>query len=253
MNRIIFTLLSILTAVSFMQAQDDRLNSLNFDEEPLPEETAPYSAVGVGPVVNLFMPNVTDLNAKATELGLPELSSPFLQFGAEFYTAIGVFPNVRVGFSWLTGSVNSSKDIDVSGQTMHRRMDYSVSSRTIHVDYALTVAPSFTILPGVGLSWAYTGIDLRTNGASFDWATTSGTPQSTNWQIERSALAVLPRVSFEYVLTPFLSIRAQGAYALQVSTSDWQANRHSTITNMPSSIGVNGFSAHLGVFVGLFN
>lgn len=244
----------IITSFSAM-AQDDRLNSLNFDEEPLPEESTPYSAIGVGPVMNLFMPDVADVNAKATALGLGNMNSPLLLFGAEFYTAIGIVPNVRVGFSWLTGSVASSGDITLPNQAVvHRSVDYAVSTKTFHADYALPLSQSLTVLPGVGFCWGTTQIDVRQNGPSVDWSNiNTSAPTGDNTRLLQSSLVALPRLSFEYVLTPFLAIRAQGSYAVQFSTSDWQANGYSTVTNMPSSISMNGFSAQLGVFLGLFN
>lgn len=254
MRRTIIAIILIVTTSLLATAQDDRLNSLNFDEEPLPEETTPYSAIGVGPVVSLFMPNVTDINAKASSLGIADMSSPLLTFGAEFYTAIGIIPNARIGFSWLSGSVGSSKDVAVQGATMRRSVDYSVSTKTLHVDYALSVSKAFTILPGIGLCWGNTEIDVRQNASSIDWSGGIDTPSlGNNTRYSQSALVALPRVSFEYVLTPFLAIRAQGAYALQFSTSDWQANGYATVANMPSSVSMNGFSAQLGVFLGLFN
>lgn len=254
MHRLFIFIIALLVTSLAASAQDDRLNSLNFDEEPLPEETTPYSAIGVGPVLNMFLPNVADINAKAQSLGLQNMNSPLLMFGAEFYTAIGVVPNVRVGFSWLTGAVGSSGDVTVQGTSVHRSVDYSVSTKTLHVDYALPVSQAFTVLPGVGFCWGTTQIDVRQNGPNVDWNTIN-TPNliANNTHFTQTALVALPRLSFEYVLTPFLAIRAQGSYAVQFSTSDWQANSYATVTNMPSSISMNGFSAQLGVFLGLFN
>lgn len=254
MLRSILAIILIVTGSLVATAQDDRLNSLNFDEEPLPEETTPYSAIGVGPVLSLYMPNVADVNAKAASLGLGNMSSPLLMFGAEIYTAVGIIPNVRLGFSWLSGSAGTAADVAVGTTTLRRSLDYHVSTKTLHIDYALSASKAFTILPGLGFCWGNTMIDVRQNDSNVDWngiinASTSG----NNTSLTQSALVALPRVSFEYVLTPFLAIRAQGAYAVQFSTSEWQANGYSTVTNMPSSVSMNGFSAQVGVFLGLFN
>lgn len=254
MFRTCIAIVLIVTSSVLATAQDERLNSLNFDEEPLPEETTPYSAIGVGPVLSLYMPNVADVNAKASSLGLPNLSSPLLMFGAEFYTAVGIVPNFRIGFSWLNGSVNTSSDVTVQNSTLHRSIDYSVSTKTLHVDYALSVSKAFTILPGIGFCWGNTEIDVRQNGSSIDWDSMINTPTpGDNTRLMQSSLVAIPRLSFEYVLTPFLAIRAQGAYGVQFSTSDWQANGYATVTRMPSTVSMNGFSAQLGVFLGLFN
>ena len=98
MFKSILAAILIVTGSLAATAQDDRLSSLNFDEEPLPEETTPYAAVGVGPVLNLYMPDVADVNAKAASLGLGNLSSPLLMFGAEIYTAVGIDPTSDLDF-----------------------------------------------------------------------------------------------------------------------------------------------------------
>jgi len=251
MRRSLVILFTIISTSLLATAQDERLNSLNFDEEPLPEETAPYSAIGIGPVFSLFSPDVTDVNAMAASLGLPNMNSPLLMFGAEFYAAVGFVPNMRIGFSWLSGSTGTAGDFT---DTIRKSVDYSVSTKTLHLDYALTASSAFTVLPGVGISWGNLDLDVRRNGPVVDWNSVNGNSQSTeNTRFSQSSISLIPRLSLEYVLTPFLAIRAQGAYTMQLSTSDWQANSHATVVNMPSSVSMNGFSAQVGVFLGLFN
>lgn len=255
MYRSLILAVTLVCAALSLSAQDDRLNSLNFDEEPLPEETSPYSAIGIGPALTLFMPNVTDINAKAKDISVPEVGSSLIMFGAEFYTAVGVVPNVRVGFSWLTGSASTSATSEITpGVTARKGIDYHLSTKTIHADYALRLSQSFTALPGIGISWGNTELSVHENVSSVDWGTVqTPTLTATNTQFAQSSLSAIPRLSFEYVLTPFLSIRAQGAYAVQFSASDWQANGYASVKNMPTSISMNGFSAQVGVFLGLFN
>ena len=127
-------------------AQDERLDELNFDEEPLPEETVSYSAIGIGPAVNIFMPKVDDINAFAATQGLGSMDSPMVLVGAEFFTAIGIVPNARIGFSWLTGSVGTMKDVpSVGGNPETRSLDYSISTRALHLEYRRS-------LPGIPAS-----------------------------------------------------------------------------------------------------
>ncbi|MBU3700196.1 MAG: hypothetical protein FGM33_09370 [Candidatus Kapabacteria bacterium] len=244
---ILMTFLSIVGAV----AQDDRLNELNFDEEPLPEETVAYSSVGIGPVFSLFTPDMTDVNAKATAMGIDELSSPFIFAGAEVFAAIGIVPNLRFGFSWLSGSVGSVKDFISTGGGTKRSLDYAISMRSLHIDYAIVPVSKLAIIPGVGLTWGYSTITQSTTTGSFDWV--SDTSMTSQVFLEQSSLCLQPRLSLEYAVTPFLNLRAQAGYTVPVSTSDWTANVHATAQNVPSSIGINGVSAQIGVFVGLFN
>lgn len=233
-------------------AQDDRLNELNFDEEPLPEETVAYSAIGIGPSINLFMPKVDDINALAQRQGLDNMGSPLILAGAEFFTAIGIVPNARVGFSWLTGSVSSTKVIPgPGGAGTTRSLEYAISTRSLHIEYAIVPASKLAILPGLGFVWGYTTITSSASSGTYDW---SSAQNNTSRQVlEQSSLCLMPRLSFEYAVTPYLDIRLQAAYAAQISASDWTANSDSPAVNVPSSIGINGLNAQLGIFVGLFN
>ncbi|MEN9281642.1 MAG: hypothetical protein RL594_577 [Bacteroidota bacterium] len=234
-------------------AQDERLDELNFDEEPLPEETVSYSAIGIGPAVNIFMPKVDDINAFAATQGLGSMDSPMVLVGAEFFTAIGIVPNARIGFSWLTGSVGTMKDVpSVGGNPETRSLDYSISTRALHLEYAIVPAAKLAILPGVAVVWGYSTITSSRSSGNFDWTSTA--PAATTQQVlGQSALSIMPRLSIEYAVTPFLNIRAQGAYSAQLSASDWTANTHAGAVNVPTSIAVSGLSAQIGVFVGLFN
>lgn len=245
---VLMTFFSIISAT----AQDDRLDELSFDEEPLPEETVAYSSIGIGPVFSLITPDVADLNIKAKTMGLDELSSPFLLAGAEFFTAVGVVPNLRLGFSWLSGSVGSVKDLISTGGGTKRSLNFAISTRSLHLDYALVPAAKLAIIPGLGLTSGYTTITSSTISGPYDWSNDS---LMTSQQVflEQSSLCLQPRLSIEYAVTPFLNLRAQAGYALQVSASDWTANTHGTALNIPTSIGINGLSAQIGVFVGLFN
>ncbi|HBB26124.1 MAG TPA: hypothetical protein DCZ59_07640 [Bacteroidetes bacterium] len=244
---VLMTMFSIVCA----SAQDDRLDELSFDEEPLPEETVAYSSIGIGPVFSLYTPDVTDLNSRAANMQLDELSSPFLLAGAEFFTAVGFVPNVRLGFSWLSGSVSSVKDLVSIGGGVKKSLDYAISTRSIHIDYAIVPTAKLAIVPGVGATWGYSTITSSTISGSYDWA--SDSTASSQVFLEQSSLCVLPRLSIEYAVTPFLNLRAQASYTVPVSTSDWSANTYGTALNVPSSISLQGLSAQIGVFVGLFN
>jgi hypothetical protein len=243
--------LLIMFSVVFTAAQDNRLDELSFDEEPLPEETVAYSSIGIGPVFSLFTPDMSDLNRRATLLGLDEMSSPFFLAGAEFFTAIGVFPNFRLGFSWQSGSVGSKKDFVSTGGGLTKSLEYSVSIRSLHIDYAIVPAAKLAIIPGVGFAWGYSTITSSTVSGSYDWA--SDTSLTSQVFLEQSSLSILPRLSVEYSVTPFLNLRAQAGYAVPFSTSDWTANTNGTALNVPTSISVQGLSAQIGIFVGLFN
>ncbi len=252
-----FASLCILTPAF---AQDDRLDELSFDEEQLKEEVVPYFAIGVGPVFNFALPSTTDVSARAAVLGLSDIKAPIIQVGAEIFAAIGIVQNVRLGFSWVAGSSSASKDIPANGTivAVKRTMNYGITSRAFHLDYALVPMKSLAILPGIGLGWGEQSIETYQSQASLSWtdlaneATFAPAPNSFT-RLQQNTFYVLPRVNLEYAVTPFLNLRAQAAYTLQLSGSDWVANNNATVANVPSDISVSGLSFQVGVLVGLFN
>ena len=258
LRTITLLLVAFMVAVP-MTAQDDRLDELDFDEAPLEDEAVPYFAVGIGPVLNIAFPNLDDLNTRASDLGLGEMPTPMFQWGVEAFTAIGFVPNIRVGFTWFNGTSNVSSgdfsDITGDGTLLKREQQYDVSSSTIVVDYAFVLAKGLALAPGVGFGWSTQTISTYQGVANRDWNDYGNinTSPDTFSELERGALHLLPRVNLEYALTPFLAIRAQGAYMLQISGSDWTGNRVTTVGGVPDGISVSAFSAQVGVFVGLFN
>lgn len=249
--------LASVSSVSSVYAQDDRLDDLSFDESPLQDEVVPYFAVGLGPVFNVAFPNVDDLNAAAQAMGLDALSTPMIQWGAEIFTAVGIIPNLRVGFSWVAGSTQTSApNVDLGNDlTGTRTMAYSLSHRTIHVDYALVPAKGLAILPGLGFGFGSQTITRYQSAGERSWSdyTSIATAPDAFSELERSALYLTPRVNVEYAVTPFIALRGQVAYNYQFDASGWLGNRTATIANVPSDINMTALGAQLGVFVGLFN
>jgi hypothetical protein len=258
MIRSLVTAIASLCILTPAIAQDDRIDELSFDEEQLKEEVVPYFAIGVGPVFNFLLPSTTDVNARATALGLSELKAPVIEIGAEIFAAIGVVPNVRLGFSWVAGTSTSSSDLSVGGTSVKRTMNYGITSRAFHLDYAIVPMKSLAILPGVGLGWGEQSIETYQSQSNLSWtdltndATFAPAPNAFT-RLQQNTLSILPRVNLEYAVTPFLNLRAQAAYNLQISGSDWVANNNATVSNVPSGISVSGLSFQVGVLVGLFN
>lgn len=252
----IFFLLAI--SLTPMMAQDDRLDELGFEEAPLKDEPIPYFAVGVGPILNVAFPNIDDVNARAVELGLDEMSTPMLQWGVEIFSAIGVIPNVRAGFSWVNGEVKTNKSMTVDGQSVDRAMNYDMSLATIYADYAIVPTKGLAILPGLGFGWGTQTITTYQGVADRDWtdyadSTNINTSPDAFSELENGVLYLVPRVNLEYAVTPFIGVRAQAAYTWQFSAGSWNGNRTSTVSGVPDGINVSAFSAQVGVFVGLFN
>jgi len=252
MKRMFALLMMAALACTSMMAQDDRLDELDFDEVPLEDEAVPYFAVGLGPVVNFAFVNLDELNMRADSLGLGEMSSPMIQWGVEAFTAIGLIPNVRVGFTWFNGTVRS----DMTDSTgLKTAQEYYASSSSIVADYAFVLAKGLALIPGLGLGWSSQTISTYQAVPTRNWEDYGGisTDPDKFSELERGVWHVMPRVNLEYAFTPFFAIRGQAAYMLQFSSGDWIGNRVSTVSGVPDGINVNAFSAQIGLFVGLFN
>jgi len=258
MNRILAALVAISLTTSVVIAQDDKLDDLTFEEMPLKDESVPYFAVGVGPTLSLYMPNYDDVNALGAKLGIGTMSGPIAQWGGEIFTAIGVVPNMRVGFSWVTGNNSASKDtVLVSGGPSYTRaIKYNVSMRTLKIDYAIVPFKSFAIIPGVGLGFGTLTLETYQSAAARTWpdyGTIPATSPDSYTILERSVIYAAPKLDIEYAVTPFLNLRLNASYALQVAGGDWTGNKNAIVSDVPSGIKLQGFSAQFGIFVGLFN
>lgn len=258
MNRILAALVAFSLTTSVLIAQDDKLDDLTFEEMPLKDESVPYFAVGVGPTLSLFMPNYDDVNALGTKLGIGTMSGPIAQWGGEIFTAIGVVPNMRVGFSWVTGNNSASKDTVLvsEGPSYTRAMKYNVSMRTLKLDYAIVPFKSFAIIPGVGIGFGTLTLETYQSAAARTWSdygTIPVTSPDSYSILERSVIYAAPKLDIEYAVTPFLNLRLNASYALQITGGDWTGNRKAIVSDVPSGIKLQGFSAQFGIFVGLFN
>ncbi|MCX6141346.1 MAG: hypothetical protein NTX15_11070 [Candidatus Kapabacteria bacterium] len=258
MTRSLIAIFVALLTLSPVWAQDEKLDDLSFEEAPLKDEAIPYFAIGVGPVFNFVFASTTDVNAQAKSLGLGEIKAPVFQLGAEIFTAVGVIPNLRLGFSWVSGSATTSANVVVGGTTVNRTLLYGIASRTFHLDYAWVPVKSLAILPGLGFGWGDQRVEMYQSTNEMDWTkltdTSSFAPAPNAYTaLKQNTLYLLPRVNIEYSVTPFLNLRLQAAYTWQFTGSDWVGNQYATVKNVPDNISVSGLNLQFGVFVGLFN
>lgn len=257
MFRLRSLVLAMVMTTTSVLAQDDRLDEITFDEVPLAEERIPYFAVGVGFTANVMLPDLADVNTHAAAFGLDAMSGPMIVTGADIFSAVAIIPNVRAGFYWLGGGLETTKDVAVGASTVSRTMAYSFEMRGVYIDYAFVPTKGLAILPGLRAGWGAQHLELYQAAGSRRWADFEGPsvlPTDDAYQhLQRSVLHIAPHLNIEYALTPFLSIRAAGAYQVQLSAADWMATKTSTVTGVPDGLNMNAFSASIGVFVGLFN
>ncbi|GMV52753.1 MAG: hypothetical protein D8M52_06505 [Chlorobi bacterium] len=259
-----YVVIFLLGAIAVSAApQDDRLDELDFEEAPVKEEVAPYFAIGVGTTPTFGFQNLDDINVRASELGLGNLSNTMTFWGGEVFGSIGAIvsvPNLRAGFSWLGSVASTSADVTppsgiVDNGSIKRTMEYQINTSTIHLDYVIPVTTGLVIAPGTGFGFGsqvlttYQGADKR---SWTDYSTVTPLPDMIS-ELNRSVYSVPFRLNIEYTLTPFILVRAAGMYRYQAIGDDWQGNRTSTVTDVPSGINISGFNAQVGIFVGLFN
>lgn len=260
MHRFLAITLAVALLSTTMSAQDDQLDNLDFEQMQLTEESIPYFAVGLGLTGTFGWYDMTAINERASELGLPGIEAPMFQLGGDVFTAIGVVKNVRVGFSWITGMSKSNAQVTLPDTTpVERHMDYTNELFSLYLDYAFVPAKSLAILPGIAFGWGNQTIDTYQSVSDRTWDDYVNPNGQLNTfpddysRLQHSVLALTPRLNIEYGITPFLMVRAQAAYQLQISSGTWKGNNHATVTGVPDGINVNAFSAQVGLFVGLFN
>lgn len=254
LRTIAVALLAVLITVPTW-AQDNRLDELDFEEAPISNEVVPYFAIGAGPAFTFSFLQMDDVNARGADLGMGKASSPMLLYGAEIFSAIGFVPNLRAGFSWMSGLDKQTTEVFNNVQPFNRTMEYAVSMSAIHVDYAFVIAKGLALAPGLGLGWGTQGITAYQSLAARNWSdydSISVAPDMYS-EVEHSVLFIPARVNIEYAVTPFIAIRAQAGYTLQVSDGEWKGNRTAVVSGVPSGINLNAFNAQVGLFVGLFN
>jgi hypothetical protein len=257
MPRYVLVLLLVLSVTAPTMAQDDRLPELDFEEVTLQVETPQYFAFGIGATGTFSQIPMADVNAHILSLapGFTELSSGMVFAGLDLFVAVGVIPNVRAGFSWQTGSSSTTATSSVAGADVQRRYTYDIGLRAFYFDYAIVPTRSLTILPGVGLGWGRQTIELTEGIASRTWQEGLNGPVAPDryLHLSRGIIFAQPRLNIEYTVSPFMLLRAQVAYNMQVQAGDWTSQKTTTITGVPDGISVQNLALQVGLFVGLFN
>lgn len=249
--------LSFVLFSSIVTAQDDKIDGLAFDTEPLREEKTPYFAIAGGYTGSFFFSNLDDLNSALKTAGFgmsDEFSAPIYLSGVQGFTGIVIVPNMRVGFHSQSGMQKISNDIVISDKSYTRQLEYSINMNSLSFDYAITIAKSFAIIPGVSAGWGRLSLESSQAESELDWTKFTPTPYDLNFmqRAEASFWLIEPNVNIEFALTNFLMLRANGGYTMSFM-NDWEMNRTATLKNVPDGINGTGFHFQFGVFLGLFN
>lgn len=233
-------------------AQDNMLDSLNFEVSAVKEEKPPYFALGGGYTGTFLFADMTELNKIAKNYGLSDLKSNIYLSGVQGFTAIGIIPNLRLGFWGLGGSQKTELKIDTASLT--RGLNYSLSFTGFSIDYGINLIKSLAVLPGISAGWVTATMEAYQSSNSFDFANFKPGNDLNNYRqrAEGSFYFIQPNLNLEYAVTPFLMARLNVGYSYSFS-GDWKYNQDATLTNVPTGINANGMTVQFGVFVGLFN
>jgi len=249
MKYLVCFLLALTVTLGNIQAQDDKLDKLSFEESPLLDEKQPYFAVGGGFLGTFLFTNFDELNVSATAFGVGEFKSPVFLTGAQGFTAIGVIPNIRIGVLSVGGKA-TSQVTDTASIT--KTMEYSTSLTGLTLDYAIQPFKHFAVVPGVMLGFGTVAVERSQTTASRSY--TDPIPSTNNYfhRLDASTIALQPNLNIEYAITQFSMIRVNAGYMMSFM-GDWKADRQTIVTGVPDKINSSGLTLQFGIFVGLFN
>ncbi len=237
-------------------AQDDRLDELEFESATIKEEKPPYFAIGGGYTGTFIFTNFTELNKKLLEptfnFSQDALTAPIFLSGVQGFTAIGIIPNVRLGFLGMGGSKTVEKKDSLINLNKH--VEYSMSFQGVSIDYGIILMKSLALIPGITFGWGTRTIEVYQAPSEISWDKFNAIANLNNFlnRAEGNFYFLQPNINFEYALTPFFMIRANAGYALSFG-GEWKFNRTANLTGVPKKIDANGFTVQLGLFLGLFN
>jgi len=277
---------TVLTAFLFSYSafsQDDDFENYRFDDDKVSTQKTPYFALSFGVTTSFLFMNYDDINSKLKcsdptckvlhySLDALDFSGPVVGLGFNFFTALSpLVNNARLGVSYFSGSQTNEFDdkttfIDPQDPQLKEQqinINYnrklSISDVGLHFDYAFVPMKSLAILPGIGIKTGSMTLEQYETTLPRDWnespvLTTGAIP---NEKLEYSYVAFAPQLNIEYALTGFLMLRASGSYMLAVdspfSKNAWTINGNNPYTGVPKSVKPQGFSATIGLYLGLFN
>lgn len=252
--------LLFLCACTVMWAQDDQLDEFTIEDVPQEDVSTPYFGVGGGIIGSFYFGNFDEVNVLVDRV-LPgqKIEGPIIMVGAQGFAAIPFIQNSRIGFMSLGGSEMVSGTADVDGTSYNREFEYSLTFNAITLDYAFLPVKGLAILPGAAFGWG--NITMRTaqtpatGERSIGNELEFGTPGLTRYrELSASHFTITPNLNIEYAVTPFSMIRLNAGYNIAASTGDWEAdNGIATVSGVSEDINMNGLSAQIGIFIGLFN
>lgn len=255
MKKLILSLLTCASCASFnVLAQDSQLDTFSFEEVPEKTEAkAPYFGVGGGFIASFGMFKYDDANLyfqRALGNSVAKIDGNVLMTGAQGLVSVPLISNLRIGFTSLGGSKESSAKI----ADTNLYAQYSIGFNGLNVDYCFTPFKSLAIIPSLYFGWGNLTLEASRSLNQGDWALNNTIVAGNEMnRIRNSFIFLQPNLNIEYALTTFTVLRLNVGYNTSFMSDEWKLNGAATIKNVPSSLNANAVSAQIGIFVGLFN
>lgn len=253
-------LITVLMAPLFMVAQDDEIDDLPFDNEPLRDDSRSYFVLAGGMTFDWLMVNEDFLNSfNETVPEELQLSGPIQMIGGQGVTGIPWVKNMRIGVFGYGGSieseiqefpgVNPSGDV-VMSTGVQRNLTASMFGFSLH--YGYVPFEHFAILGGVNAGWGDITHEQFLGNTTGDQMAVAEGGYGTN-RYEKNFFFAMPNIQIEYALANFIILRADASYNLTFAQDEkWTFNTLGTSTQNPD-LDLSGLKVGFGVMIGLVN
>lgn len=218
-----------------------------------------YFAVGGGPMVGLFMPNLDAFNKNIAQPFVgKDISNSVIMVGGQGFISFPWVQNLRLGGIGYGGRTEQCCiDTVVDGQSVSRTLEYNIGYGGLSIDYVLPLnLGKFYIVPGVtfGLGSVEIFAQQATQRNSFNIRNEfDQASKNITHNYHSTFFLYMPQLQFEYTFSGFMMLRAAIGYQ-GTAMGDWEVDRGVEITDASglNDINGNGLIANFGVFFGLF-
>ena len=250
-------LLSLLIMPLLLTAQDDEIDALPFDNEPLRDDSRSYFVLAGGLTYDFLMIDEANLNSFFEDT--PEklkLSGPIQLIGGQGVVGVPWVKNLRLGVFGYGGSIESEVDRfpmfgfdELELEEGQAQSNLTVSLFGFSVHYGYVPFEHFAILGGVNAGW---GDVTYENYFAYDKQNDTFGFYGTD-RLSKNYFFVMTNIQLEYALTSFVILRADASYNLTVGQDEnWTYNELGTNTVNPD-FNLNGLKVGLGLMIGLAN
>ena len=246
--------MSVLLMPMFLTAQDDEIDNLPFDNEPLRDDSRSYFVLAGGLTYDFLMVNEDNLNSffdMQSESDF-KLSAPIQLTGGQGVTGIPWVKNLRVGVFGYGGSTESEisalSGTEIGDGEAQNSLTASLFGFSVH--YGYVPFEHFAILGGLNAGWG--DVTFETFSASGEMKTDIASDFRMD-RFEKNYFFVMPNIQIEYALANFIILRADASYNMTVGQDEnWTQNYLGTNSVNPD-FDLSGLKVGFGVMVGLVN